>query len=46
MLHFSNNGQRSPAEISRITKTTLRAVKYNITKIKQQGTIEERPRKG
>ena len=41
-----NNSHRSPAAISRITKTPLRTVKYNITKIKQQGTIEDRPRKG
>ncbi|CAF1344815.1 unnamed protein product [Rotaria sordida] len=46
ILHFWNSGQRSPAAISRITKIPLRTVKYNITKIKQQGTIEDRPRKG
>ena len=46
ILRFSNNGHRSPAAISRITKTPLRIVKYNITKIKQQGTIEDRPSKG
>ena len=40
-LLFANNGQRSPAAISRITKTP----KYNITKIKQQGEIEDRPSK-
>ena len=44
ILHLWNNDQRSPAAISRITKTPLRTVKYNITKIKQQGTIEDRPR--
>ena len=44
VLHFWNNGQRSPGAISYITKTPLRAVKYNITKIKQQGTIEDRSR--
>ena len=42
ILHFQNNGQRSPAAISHITKTP----RYNITKIKQQGIIEERPHKG
>ena len=46
ILHFWNNGHRSPTTISRITKTSLRTVKYNIRKIKQQGTIEDRPRKG
>ena len=46
ILHFWNNGHRSPTTISRITKTPLRTVKYNIMKIKQQGTIEYRPRKG
>ena len=46
ILHFWNNGHRSPAAISRITKTPLRTVKYNIRKIKQQGTIEDRPCKG
>ena len=35
ILHFWNNGHRSPATISRITKTPLRTVKYNIRKIKQ-----------
>jgi len=29
-----------------MTKISLRTVKYNIKKIKQQGTIEDRPRKG
>ena len=46
ILHFWNNSHRSPATISRITKTPLRTVKYNIRKIKQQDTIEDRPRKG
>ena len=41
ILHFWNNGQRSPATISRIAKTP----KYNITKIKR-GTIKDGPRKG
>ena len=41
ILHFWNNGQRSPAAISPITKTP----KYNTTKIKQQRTIENRPGK-
>ena len=46
IFHFWNNGHQSPDAISRITKTPLRTVKYNIRKIKQQGTIEDRPRKG
>ena len=46
ILHFWNNDHRSPAAISRITKTPLRTVKYNIRKIKQQGTIEDRLREG
>ena len=46
ILHFWDNGHRSPAAMSRITKTPLRTVRYNIRKIKQQGTIEDRPRKG
>ena len=46
ILHFWNNGHRSPAAISRITKTPLRTVKCNIRKIKQQGTIEDPPRRG
>ena len=46
ILHFWNNGYRSPATISPITKTPLRTVKYNITRIKQQGTTEDRPREG
>ena len=44
--HFRNNGQRSPAVISRLTKNPLRTVKYNITTTKQQVTIEDRARKG
>jgi len=46
IFHFWNNGERSPAAISRMTKIPLTTVKYNITKIKEQGTIEDRPRKG
>ena len=46
ILHFWNSGQRSPSTISRMTKIPLRTVKYNTTKIKQQGTIEDRPRSG
>ena len=41
ILHFWNNDQRSPVAISLITKTP----KQNITKIKQQSTIEDRARK-
>ena len=39
ILHIWNNAQRS---LARITKTA----KYNITKIKQQSTIEDRSRRG
>ena len=46
IIHFWNNGHRSPAAISHIINTSLRTVKYNIRKIKQQGTIEDRPSKG
>ena len=42
ILHCWNHDHRSPAAISRITKTP----KYNVMKTKQQGTIEDRPRKG
>ena len=45
ILHFWNSGQRSPATISPTTKTPRRTVAYNITKIKQQGTIEDPARK-
>ena len=44
ILRFWNNNQRSPVAVSRITKTPLRSVKYNITKIKKHGTIKDRPR--
>ena len=46
ILHFWNNGERSPTKISRITKIPLGTVKYNISKIKQQGTTEDRSRSG
>jgi transposase len=46
ILHLWNNGHRSPTTIARITKIPLRTVKYNIAKIKEQGTIEDRPRQG
>ena len=46
ILHFWNNGERSPTKISRITKIPLGTVKYNISKIKQQGTTEDRSRNG
>jgi len=46
ILHFWNNGERLPSAISRITKIPLRTVKYNIKKIQQQGTIEDRPHQG
>ena len=46
ILHFWNNGERSPTKISRITKIPLGTVKYNISKIKQQGTTKDRSRSG
>ena len=46
ILHFWNNGERFPTKISRITKIPLGTVKYNISKIKQQGTTEDRSRSG
>ena len=45
ILYFWNKGRRSPTAIYRITKTPLRTVKYNITKMKLQGIIEDRTRK-
>ncbi|CAM4920823.1 unnamed protein product [Rotaria socialis] len=45
ILHYWNNGHRSPTTIARITKIPSRTVKYNIIKIKNQGTIEDRSRK-
>ena len=41
ILHFWQNGERSPAAISRMTKISIRTINYNIKKIKQQGTIED-----
>ena len=46
ILHFWNNGERSAAKISRLTKIPIRTVTYDIKKIKEQGTIEDRPRTG
>ena len=46
ILHFWNNGYRSPADIARLTKIPLRTVKYNITEIRTRGTTEDRPRIG
>ncbi len=46
ILHFWNNGHRSPATISRITKIPVRTIKYNIAKIKEQGTVENSPLNG
>ena len=46
ILHFWNNGERSPTKISRITKIPIGTVKYNFSKIKQQGTTEDRSRSG
>ncbi|CAF1368175.1 unnamed protein product [Rotaria magnacalcarata] len=46
ILHFWNNVERSSTTISLITKIPLRTIKNNILKIKQQDTIEDRPRSG
>jgi transposase len=46
ILHYWNYGHRSAATIANITKIPIRTVKYNIAKIKEQGTIEDRPRIG
>jgi transposase len=46
ILHLWNIGHRSPTTIARMTKIPLRTIKYNIAKIKEQGTIEDRPRLG
>lgn len=46
ILHYWNNGYRSPTTIARMAKIPLGTVKYNIIKIKDQGTIEDRPRSG
>ena len=46
ILHYWNNGHRSPAAIARMTKIPVGTIKYNIAKIKEQGTIEDRPSSG
>ena len=46
ILYHWNNGERSPETIARMTKIPLRTIKYNIAKIKEQGTIEDRSRSG
>jgi len=46
ILHFWQNGERSPAVISCMPKISIPTVNYNIKKIKEQGTIEDRPRQG
>ncbi len=46
VLHYWNNDQRSPATIACIRKITVGTVKYNIGRIKEQGTIEDRSRNG
>ena len=44
ILYFWDNDEPSPTTTSCITKILLQAVKYNIVKIKQQDTTEDRPR--
>ena len=46
ILHYWNNGHRSSATIARLAKILVRTVKYNIAKIKEQGTIENRHSSG
>ena len=46
ILHYWNNGRRSASDIARLTKIPVRTVRYNIAKIKEQGSIEDRPRSG
>jgi transposase len=46
ILHFWENGYRSPSTIARLTKISIRTIKYNIAKIKQQGTVDDRIRTG
>ena len=44
ILHFWNSGERSATTNSPTTKISLRTVKYNIAKTKQQGRVEDRSR--
>ena len=46
ILDFWNNGERSATTISPTTKISLRTVKYNIAKIRQQGRVENRSPSG
>ena len=46
ILHFWQNGERSPAVISCMPKISIPTVNYNIKKIKEQGTIEDPSRQG
>ena len=46
ILHYWNNGHRSASDIAHLTKIPIRTVRYNIAKIKDRGTVEDRPRIG
>jgi transposase len=46
ILHFWEQDYRNAAEIARLTKISERAVRYNIVKIKEQGSVEHRSGKG
>lgn len=42
LLHFWNNGVRSPRELYLKTGIPLRTIKYNIKKLKETGNVERR----
>ena len=42
ILHFWQQGYRNAAEIARITKIPERTVRYNIAKIRDEGSVEHR----
>ena len=42
ILHFWQQGYRNAAEIARITKIPERTIRYNIAKIRDEGSVEHR----
>ena len=42
ILHYWNNGHRSPFAIARMTKISVRTIKYNIAKI--EAKVDDRAR--
>jgi transposase len=42
ILHYYNFGHSCAAEIARQTKIPVRTVRYNIAKIRKEGTVEHR----